>query len=83
MSTRRTFLAGAGAGAIAHLPALKAFSANDKIRVAVLGVNGRGKTTSRIHGHPDAEVAVICDPDLDVARKRAENSTRPTARKSK
>ncbi len=72
MSTRRTFLAGAGAAAIAHLPALKAFSANDKIRVAVLGVNGRGKDhIARIMKLPDAEVALICDPDLDVARKRA------------
>jgi len=42
-------------------------TANDKIRVAVLGVNGRGK--DHIQGYmglPDAEVAVLCDPDSDV-----------------
>ncbi len=41
------------------------FGANDKIRVAVLGVNGRG--TDHIAGFmnlPDVEVACLCDPDL-------------------
>ncbi len=58
----------AGAGVAVQ----KALSANGKLRVAVLGVHGRGK--AHIEGvmkQPDAEVAILCDPDLSVARQRA------------
>ena len=47
-------------------------SANDRLRVAVLGVNGRGQ--DHIKGlmvQTDAEVVMLCDPDLEVAGKRA------------
>ncbi len=47
-------------------------SSNNKVRVAVLGVNGRG--TSHIGGfmkQPDAEVVCLCDPDLNIPGKRA------------
>ena len=72
MNSRRTFLAGAGAAVISHLPAASAMSANDRVRIAVLGVNGRGKShISSIMKLGGAEVVVVCDPDLDVARKCA------------
>jgi predicted dehydrogenase len=67
MNSRRTFMMGA-AGAVAAYGA----SANDKVRVAVLGVNGRGK--DHIQGLmkvPDAEVVCICDVDATVAETTA------------
>lgn len=72
MSSRRTFVFGAGGAVVSHLAARKALAANDKVRVAVLGVNGRGKSHIQgIMSQPDAEVAVLCDPDLKVAEERA------------
>jgi predicted dehydrogenase len=73
MNSRRTFLAGAGAAVVSHLTAAKTFAANDRLRIAVLGVNGRGRDhISSIMKLPDAEVVTICDPDLEVAGKRAD-----------
>jgi predicted dehydrogenase len=77
--TRRHFLraslAAAGAGAVcgakAGLPAEapdggKA-GANDRLRVAVLGVRGQGRVhVSRWTSLKDVEVAAICDPDENV-----------------
>jgi len=72
MSDRRTFLLGAGGAVVSHLAARQAMSANDRLRIAVLGVNGRGQDhIKEIMVQNDAEVAMICDPDLDVAGKRA------------
>ena len=75
--SRRSFLKkSAGAAALFSMPAVipaNAFGANDKIRVAVLGVNGRG--TDHIAGFmnlPDVEVACLCDPDLVVLAKRSD-----------
>ena len=49
-----------------------AFGANDRVRIAVLGVNGRGFDHVRsIMQLNDAEVVALCDPDLNVANKRA------------
>ena len=49
--------------------------ANDRIRVAVLGVNGRGQGhIEEIMGlsqKMNVEVAVICDPDMDILKTRA------------
>ena len=42
MESRRTFVWGAGA-AVSGLAASKMRSANDTVRVAVLGLNGRGR----------------------------------------
>ena len=73
MESRRTFVFGAGAAAASHLAARKA-SAADKIRIAVLGLNGRGWDHVQGFGAvPDAEVAMLCDPDqLVLARRAAE-----------
>jgi predicted dehydrogenase len=70
MSNRRTFLMATGA-AITHAVAGK-LSANSRVRIAVLGVNGRGRDHIRgFQGLPEAEVAVLCDPDRNVAAARA------------
>src|ERR1022692_1765651 len=70
MNSRRSFVLGA-AGAVS-LMAGKA-SANSRVRVAVLGVNGRG--TDHIRGFnalPNAEVVMLCDPDRNLLAERAE-----------
>jgi predicted dehydrogenase len=74
--TRRDFIKkSAGAAALLSMPTIisaNAFGSADKVRVAVLGVNGRG--TNHIGGfmqQPDAEVVCLCDPDLNVLGKRA------------
>ncbi|MEK7404605.1 MAG: Gfo/Idh/MocA family oxidoreductase [Acidobacteriota bacterium] len=64
---RRTFVF-ASAGAAAERSLSAASSPNDTVRVAVLGVNGRGK--DHIQGfqpQKNVEVAVLCDPDRNVA----------------
>jgi predicted dehydrogenase len=69
MASRRTFFLGASAALAARTVAR---AANDKIRVAVLGVNGRGK--DHIQGfmaQPDAEIVALCDPDRSILDKRA------------
>src|SRR5260370_38501819 len=70
MNSRRSFVMGAGSALAVNLTARKA-SANDKIRVAVLGVNGRGKDHIKgFQSQPDAEVVMLCDPDRNVADDR-------------
>ena len=70
---RRTFIrASAVAAPGLALASNKALGANDKIRAAVLGVHGRGKT--HIEGFEEqegVEVAVLVDPDLEIANQRA------------
>jgi len=70
MNPRRTFLVSTGAATL-HMLAGKA-SANDRIRVAVIGLNGRG--VDHINGFlplPDAEIVALCDVDRQVLDKRA------------
>lgn len=68
---RRQFLA-ASAAAPMVMSADKAFGANDTIRIAVLGVNGRGKAHySGFEPLENVQVTTFCDPDLAVANKRA------------
>ena len=71
MDSRRTFLISTGSAAFSRLAAGKT-SANNRIRVAVLGVNGRGKDhIEGFQGLPDAEVAMLCDPDRQLLEQRA------------
>lgn len=71
MNSRRSFVLGAG-GVAVSLMAGKA-SANNRIRVAVLGVNGRGQDhISGFQAQPNAEVVMLCDPDSNVLAARAE-----------
>jgi predicted dehydrogenase len=86
-NSRRTFIKNATKGAITaaivpsvlkseiRMPELipqQAKGANDRIRIAVLGVNGRGKThIEEIMGlsqKANVEVAVLCDPDLNLLK---------------
>lgn len=71
---RRSFLETTGAVAAAGMVTRSASGdANEKIRVAVLGVNGRGMAhVDALHGIKDAQLAVICDPDRNVLAQRAE-----------
>ena len=77
IETRRSFIKkSAGAAALLTLPTIipaHAFGANDRVRIAVLGVNGRGK--DHIQGFSkleNVEVACLCDPDLVILAKRAQ-----------
>ena len=48
--------------------ATKSFSQNDKIHIAVIGLNGRGKAHLDAYlGRDDVEVVAICDVDQTVA----------------
>ncbi len=71
---RRAFVQAAAAAApVASVAASSSvIGANDRIRAAVLGVNGRGQ--SHMYGlQPlkNVEVTTFVDPDLEIARKRA------------
>jgi predicted dehydrogenase len=48
---------------------------NDRLRIAVLGVNGRGKShieeIMKLSETANVEVAVLCDPDMNVLQERA------------
>ena len=51
-----------------------AFGANDRIRIAVLGVNSRGVTLiSSAMGVPNVEVVTLCDPDMNVLRAKSKS----------
>ena len=66
----------AGTGAITAPTIIprEVFGANDRLRVAVLGVNGRGYSHVRsIMSLNDAEVVALSDPDMDVLTKRAKD----------
>ncbi len=55
---------------------------SDRIRVAVLGVNGRGQDHIRgFLGQPDAELVMLCDPDRQLLEKRAAALQEKTGRK--
>ena len=88
--SRRTFIKTAVSGAVAAsvAPSLangvvtmpeiipqSAQGSNDRIRIAVLGINGRGQThIEEIMGlskKMNVEVAALCDPDLEILRERA------------
>jgi len=80
MNTRRTFLVSAG-GAVATVARGKA-AASDKIRVAVLGANGRGGDHIKgFQSQPDAEVAMLCDPDKKLLAEKAAAFERAYGRK--
>ncbi len=71
---RRTFIqtSAAAAPGMAFAAGNRVRGANDTVRVAVLGVNGRGK--SHIAGfepQQNVEVTTLVDPDLEIANKRA------------
>jgi len=83
MSTfnRRQFLAGAASMAVG-LPALARVGANDRLRVAVIGVRGQGGFHARLwSGMPDVEIAGLCDIDEKAAGGTAAEVEKKTGRK--
>src|SRR3954447_6435730 len=73
---RRTFISSAAgtvaAASLASRATAAGAGANDTIRAAVLGVNGRGKThIEGFMGTKGVKVAVLCDPDRKVLDERA------------
>nr|WP_230682425.1 Gfo/Idh/MocA family oxidoreductase [Gimesia maris] len=82
--TRRSFLQ-TSAGAVAATSLLTGTAradVNSKIRVAVLGVNGRGKTHIKAIGEIEgADVVLLCDPDEQVLAKRAAEFEKKYGRK--
>jgi len=87
--SRRSFLKNTGTAAAAAIAApmfvpSSAFGANDRVRAAVLGVHGRGK--SHIEGfmeQPNVEVVTLCDPDSAVLAERAKDFETKYAKKVK
>ena len=77
----------ASAAAVLSIPTFipsSVFGANDKVRVAVLGINGRGK--NHIAGFQplkDVEVACLCDPDDVILQERAKDFEEKYGRKVK
>ncbi len=80
---RRTFLhASAAAPAVALAAGRRILGANETVRVAVLGVNGRGKShIAGLEPQENVEVAVLVDPDLAIARQRADEFEKKYGRK--
>ncbi|WP_247232353.1 Gfo/Idh/MocA family oxidoreductase [Telluribacter sp. SYSU D00476] len=86
--SRRDFIKNsAGAAAALTIPTIipsSAFGANDKVRVAVLGLNGRGK--NHISGYSNlsnVELATFCDPDNNVLQKVAQDFEAKSGKKVK
>lgn len=83
--SRRDVLKAAGSLAVLGIPTLvpaRAFGANDRIRVAVLGVNGRGQDhISGFQKIENVEVATLCDADSVVSAQRAEQFEKKYNRK--
>ncbi|MGI6300550.1 MAG: Gfo/Idh/MocA family protein [Verrucomicrobiota bacterium] len=75
---RRTFLGKAGligTGLAAWQPFPSVLGANQKIRLAIMGTNGRGTSLARSFARlEDAEVAFICDPDQRAIAKAVKAS---------
>src|ERR1700741_3590361 len=78
--SRRDFLKVTGAGVAGTALSINASSyanimgANDRVRVGICGVRGRG--TDHIHGFPrvpNTEIAALCDVDENVLNKRLDD----------
>lgn len=75
LTTRREFLKNsalfaAGAAALAGAPSLFASGANEKLRMGVIGCNGRGMNhISSLPSVPNVEIAYVCDVDKRALEK--------------
>src|SRR4051812_26955243 len=85
---RRDFIKRTSGAAVAlslpYIVPFSAFGANDKVQVAVLGVNGRG--TDHIKGfqkQEQAQVMCLCDPDKVILETRASEFETTYGRKVK
>jgi hypothetical protein len=82
--SRRTLLQGAAAAGTLGLlaPASKVLGANDRFRIAVCGVRGRGNGLMRNFADIDGvEVAWIVDPDVRQLLQRSEQMEERTGKK--
>src|SRR4051794_18631414 len=80
---RRTFLAGAGAGAAALAlgKGTRAAGANQQLRVAVVGIRGRGREhISAFCGRKDTTVVALCDVDSRLFPHRAKEVEEKTGK---
>ncbi|MCF6284099.1 MAG: Gfo/Idh/MocA family oxidoreductase [Candidatus Hydrogenedentes bacterium] len=70
--SRRDFVKGAAAATVLIGTSKTSWAgANDRIRVAVMGINGRGKTHMKEFASVDgAEVTTLCDPDARLFKPR-------------
>lgn len=60
---RRYFFLAAGAAAVTP----KRVSANDKVTIAMMGINGRAKTLAKWFGAlPDVRIPTVCDVDSNI-----------------
>jgi predicted dehydrogenase len=76
--SRRNFLKSSLAGAAACSMSPKSWSqvigANDAVRVAVVGVNGRGAAhLNEFRSMPGVRIAALCDVDSDVLDRRSKD----------
>jgi len=86
--SRRSFIKTAAVGtASLSFPTIipaSAFGANDRVRVAVIGINGRGKDhISGFSKLPNVEVAALCDVDNVVLQERAADFEKKNNKKVK
>ncbi|HUB83142.1 MAG TPA: Gfo/Idh/MocA family oxidoreductase [Bryobacteraceae bacterium] len=67
---RRDFLK-TGAAAVAAFQAKNVLGANDRVRIATIGLRGRGNDHIKsIHNTPNVELAAVCDVDENVLNMR-------------
>jgi predicted dehydrogenase len=76
--TRRSFVKGTAiaAGALALSPHsyARAIGANNRLRIAIAGLNGRGRShVSGFLDQPNVEIAYLIDPDRNVLEKALQN----------
>jgi predicted dehydrogenase len=71
-ANRRNFLkAGAGAAALGLADAARVLGANDRVRLAICGLRGRGMDhIKRFSQVPGVEIAAVCDIDDNVIARR-------------
>ena len=74
---RRSFLGAGVAGAAVLVRPQRVLAANDRVRVAVCGVHGRGQ--DHLHNYAqikNCEIAALCDIDQNVLRERTAELTK-------
>ena len=68
----KTGAAAVAASSTAFAAANRVLGANDKIRCAVLGLNGRGQNHFKgLQPLENVEVTTFVEPDVEIARQRA------------
>ncbi len=83
--TRRNFLGASAALVAASTFAHKsAYSANEKVRVCVIGLHGRGRVHMEEYSKcPNSELVALCDADGGLLRSRARQLEKITGKKAK